>query len=278
MRRLSLLSANAWLCLILLQGYVLGADPPLSLLAPDPATAPSPAGKEAGKGLADITPGSEADFTSDTEDEEGAGIAPSPALRDPLEPVNRVFFVFNDKAYFWVMKPVAQGYRAVVPEGVRVSVRNFFSNIATPIRFVNALLQGKFKDSGIELLRFTINSTIGIGGLFDVARKDFHLDRRDEDLGQTLGVYGLGHGAYVVLPLLGPSSLRDTAGLAGDAFLDPVNYLDDLAVIAAVKAFKAENDLSLTIGDYEDLKKASVDPYAAVRDAYAQHRARMVEK
>lgn len=280
MRRLSLIPATMVIGFVLLQGSVLGAGPPLSLPAPEQAAAPSPAGKEEGDGLAENPPGGEASFVGEEEDEvaESAGGAPSPALRDPLEPVNRLLFVFNDKAYFWVMKPVAQGYKAVIPEGARVSVRNFFSNLATPIRFVNALLQGKFKDSGIELLRFTINTTAGIGGLFDIARKDFHLERRDEDLGQTLGVYGLGHGIYVVLPLLGPSSLRDAAGLAGDAFLDPVNYLDDLAAIATVKAFKAENEVSLTIGDYEDMKKASVDPYAAVRDAYVQHRAQMVEK
>ncbi|MBI5419078.1 MAG: VacJ family lipoprotein [Deltaproteobacteria bacterium] len=203
---------------------------------------------------------------------------PSPAVSDPLEPVNRAIFVFNDKAYFWVMKPVAQGYGAVVPQTARVSVRNFFSNLATPIRFVNSLLQGKFKDSGVELLRFTINTTIGIGGLFDHAKNRFHLDRRDEDLGQTFGAYGLGHGIYLVLPLLGPSSLRDTAGLAGDAFLDPVNYLEDLETVVAVKAYKAENEISLTIGDYEDLTKSALDPYVAVRDAYVQHRAKKVRE
>ncbi|HSL92601.1 MAG TPA: VacJ family lipoprotein, partial [Candidatus Limnocylindrales bacterium] len=191
MRRRSLILATVWVCLMLLQGYALGADPPLSLPSPDPAVAPpAPAGKEVGEGLTDNSIRSEADVAGEVEDEfeETSEVAPSPALRDPLEPVNRILFVFNDKAYFWVMKPVAQGYRAVVPEAARVSVRNFFSNLATPIRFVNALLQGKFKASGTELLRFTINSTVGIGGLFDVARKDVHLDRRDEDLGQTLGV------------------------------------------------------------------------------------------
>ena len=278
-RKLYLAFAIVWACLLLLQGNAHGGDPPRSLPAPDPSDASASAAKEADDGRADEPPG-EGGSPGVAEDEgvETAGEEPPPSLRDPLERVNRVLFVFNDKAYFWVMKPVAQGYKAVVPEGVRVSVRNFFSNLATPIRFVNTLLQAKFKGSGTELLRFVINSTIGIGGLFDVARKDFRIDRRDEDLGQTLGVYGLGHGAYIVLPLLGPSSIRDTAGLAGDSFLDPVNYLDDLAAILAVKAFKAENEISLTIGDYEDLKKASVDPYVAVRDAYVQYRARMVEK
>ena len=129
--------------------------------------------------------------------------APPPSIADPIEPLNRALFVFNDKAYFWVMKPVAQGYRAVVPEGVRLSVRNFFANIGMPIRFVNNLLQGKIRNSGVELLRFALNTTAGIGGLFDPAKDDFRLVARDEDLGQTFGKYGLGHGLYIVLPLLG---------------------------------------------------------------------------
>lgn len=203
---------------------------------------------------------------------------PAPSVADPLEPLNRALFVVNDKAYFWVLRPVARGYRAAVPEGVRVSVRNFFSNLATPIRLVNNLLQGKVRRSGVELLRFTINSTIGMAGFFDPAKNDFRLEKRDEDLGQTFGKHGLGHGVYLVLPLLGPSSLRDAAGLFGDAFLDPVNYLGDVNAVVGVKAFKAENELSLTMGEYEDLKKAAVDPYAALRDAYVQHRAKQVRE
>jgi phospholipid-binding lipoprotein MlaA len=201
-----------------------------------------------------------------------------PAIADPIEPLNRALFVINDKAYFWVMKPVARGYRAVVPEGVRLSVRNFFSNIGMPIRFVNNLLQGKIRNSGVELLRFGINSTAGIGGLFDPARNDFHLDPRDEDLGQTFGKYGLGHGLYLVLPILGPSSLRDAAGRAGDSFLDPVNHIGDTEVQIGAKAFKAENEVSLRIGEYEDLTKSALDPYVAVRDAYSQYRAKKVKE
>jgi len=203
----------------------------------------------------------------------------SPSIADPLEPVNRALFVFNDKAYFWVMKPVARGYRAVVPKGVRVSVRNFFSNLLMPVRFVNNLLQGKIRNCGAELARFTINTTIGIGGLFDPAKNDFHIEPRIEDLGQTFGRYGLGHGFYIVLPLLGPSSLRDAAGLAGDAFLDPVNYAGESEeVVLGIQVFKAENDLSLRIGEYEDLKSSAVDPYVAVRDAYSQYRAKQVRR
>jgi len=204
--------------------------------------------------------------------------SPSPSIADPIEPLNRALFVFNDKAYFWVMKPVAQGYRAVVPEVMRISVRNFFSNLAMPIRFVNNLLQGKIRNSGVELLRFALNTTAGIGGLFDPAKDDFRLVARDEDLGQTFGKYGLGHGLYIVLPLLGPSSLRDAIGLAGDAFLDPVNYLEDTEVLVGAKVLKTENEVSLRIGEYEDLTKSAIDPYVAVRDAYSQYRAKKVKE
>lgn len=210
--------------------------------------------------------------------EEGIGQAPSATIADPLEPVNRAVFVFNDKAYFWVLKPVARGYNAVVPQMVRVSVRNFFSNLATPVRFVNNLLQGKVKGAGTELLRLGINSTIGMAGLFDPAKTGFHIEKRDEDLGQTLGRYGLGGGFYIVWPLLGPSSARDTVGMAGDAFLDPVNYLSDPWAAAGVHAFKSENDVSLSLGDYEALTESALDPYVAVRDAYVQNRGKKVRE
>lgn len=201
---------------------------------------------------------------------------PPATIADPLEPVNRAMFVFNDKAYFWVMKPVARGYRAVVPQGVRLSVRNFFSNLGTPARFANNLLQGKLKGAGAELLRFVINSTIGIAGLFDPARTGFRIEPRDEDLGQTLGHYRVGQGLYVVLPILGPSTARDTVGRVGDYFADPLSYVADPWAETGVRAYKAENELSLSIGDYEDLGKSSLDPYAAVRDAYIQNRAEKV--
>ncbi|MGW8284328.1 MAG: MlaA family lipoprotein [Candidatus Deferrimicrobiaceae bacterium] len=216
----------------------------------------------------------ETDFARDPFGEE----SPPPRLADPLEPLNRALFVFNDKAYYWVMKPVAQGYAAIVPETARVSVRNFFRNITMPVRFVNNLLQGKIRNSGIELLRFLINTTTGIGGLFDPAKNDWHIEPRDGDLGQTLGKYGLGHGFYLVLPFLGPSSLRDTVGLAGDFFLNPVNYIDDDRVVIGAHVLNTENEVSLRIGEYEDLTKSALDPYVAVRDAYSQHRAKKVEE
>jgi phospholipid-binding lipoprotein MlaA len=200
------------------------------------------------------------------------------AIADPLEPLNRAFFLFNDKTYFWILRPVARGYRAVLPQDIRVCVKNFFSNIATPIRLVNNLLQGKFRNSGDVLLRFAINTTMGIGGLFDPATNDYHIEPRDEDLGQTLGKYGLGHGFYFVIPLIGPSSLRDGVGLGGDFFLHPATYTNNAKLVLGAYVLYTVNRVSLSIGEYEDLKKSSVDPYVAVRDAYSQYRAKKVRE
>jgi len=117
---------------------------------------------------------------------------------DPFETFNRGMFWFNDKAYFYVMKPVAKGWRWLAPEPLQLGIRNFFSNLRAPIRFVNAALQGKFRDSGHELTRFGVNTTLGIGGLFDPAKVHFGIDKKIEDTGQTLAHYGVGAGPYLV--------------------------------------------------------------------------------
>jgi phospholipid-binding lipoprotein MlaA len=204
---------------------------------------------------------------------------PVESIADPLEPMNRVFFHFNDKLYFWVLKPVASGYKAVVPEGARVSVRNFFSNVATPIRLVNCLLQVNFKCVGNEAVRFFLNTTAGIGGLFDPAKTEFHIEKQDEDLGQTLGFFGIGPAFYIDWPILGPSSLRDTFGFLGDLFLDPRNYLiTSIPINLAVKSYDQVNENSLTIGDYDDLIKGALDPYVALKDAYHQYRQNKIKE
>jgi phospholipid-binding lipoprotein MlaA len=203
--------------------------------------------------------------------------SPPPAIADPIEPFNRAMFVFNDKAYYWVMKPVAEGYNYVVPEGARVSVRNFFANLATPVRFVNNLLQWELRASGTELLRFVINSTTGILGLFDTAHDHWQIEKKEADLGQTLGKYGLGQGMYIVLPLIGPTTARDGVGLAGDAYLYPISYIKPPAASIAVYAYGLENNLSLRLGAYEEITEAAVDPYIAFRDAYVQYRANLVK-
>jgi phospholipid-binding lipoprotein MlaA len=199
-------------------------------------------------------------------------------IADPIEPLNRAVFLFNDKFYFWAFKPVARGYNAIVPEPVRISVRNFFRNVGMPIRFVNSLLQGKFKGAGTELARFGINTTIGVAGFLDMAKSRFDLNPQEEDLGQTLGFYGMGGLMYVVWPLLGPSTVRDTIGMAGDSFLSPVSYISPFEVALGVSAYEQLNKTSLVLGAYEDLKAASLEPYIGVRDAYIQRRKVLINK
>lgn len=199
-------------------------------------------------------------------------------IADPLEPLNRFFFQVNDKLYFWLLKPVATGYSKVVPEMMRISVRNAYDNAGTPIRFVNCLLQGKFKSAGDELTRFTINTTVGVLGLYDYAAKKMDLSAQDEDLGQTLGLWGFGQGFYINWPVLGPSSLRDSIGMAGDYYLDPVSYINDEWDAFAVKAGDRVNRASLMLGEYEDLKKDSLDPYETFKNIYCQYRQGRVDR
>ena len=200
-------------------------------------------------------------------------------VSDPLISWNRAMFHFNDKLYFWFLKPVATGYKAVVPQSARIGVRNFFYNLAFPIRFANCLFQAKFESAGNEFARFVVNTAVGLGGLLDVATKKMKVEKYDEDLGQTFGSYGIGPSFYINWPIIGPSCLRDTVGLVGDLFLDPVNYLVPRTKYnALVKTYTGINKTSLTIGDYEDLKDAAIDPYIAIRDAYFQYRKSKIEK
>ena len=200
---------------------------------------------------------------------------------DPLETVNRGIFWFNDKMYFYVLKPLARGFR-YVPEPWRVSLKNFFNNLRSPVSIVNATLQGKFSDAGYELTRFATNTTLGIGGLFDPSKEHFGIAPRDEDTGQTLGHYGVGPGPYLVLPFLGPSNLRDTIGLFADSRMDLTYYIwgkdkDNYDYIGAV-AIRTINNLSLDKDTYEGIKKDALDPYLFVRDAYAQYRQNQIDK
>ncbi len=232
------------------------------------------AGGETGIGPAatDESATGHADQSADEEFEE------EKTIPDPLEKWNRIMFTVNDRLYFWVLKPAAQGYNKVVPEWGRVRVRNIFKNAAMPIRFVNCVLQLKFHSAAKEIGRFLVNSTGGIGGMFDVLADNPNAQMSDRDLGQTLGKYGIGDGFYLVWPFFGPSSMRDTAGLAGDSFLDPINYLPHWETSAAVNAYKQLNATSLRLGQYEDFKESALDPYTALKNAYFQNRQSKLEE
>jgi len=199
-------------------------------------------------------------------------------VADPLEPLNRLMFGVNDILYFWVVKPCAQLCKDVVPEPARLGVRNFFRNLATPIRLANCLLQGKGDSAGTELHRFLVNTTAGVLGFGDPARDKLGLEPADEDLGQTLAVYGLGDGFYILLPLLGPSTLRDTAGYVGDQFLNPLWYVEPTEVSIGISSGKIVNESSFHIGEYEAFKSAAVDPYVAMREAYIQYRNNQIQQ
>ena len=195
-------------------------------------------------------------------------------ISDPLVPVNRVFFHFNDRLYFWVLKPVARTYGAVIPQDFRICIRNAFHNVLFPVRFVNNVLQFKFKNAGIELSRFAINTTAGVAGFGDPAKEVFGLEIKDEDLGQTFGYWGLGNGIYFCWPILGPSSLRDSVGSFGDSYLSPIGWVMQNGTEDGIALYSGQtvNNTSLVIGDYEAFLESSFDPYISLRDAYIQHR------
>jgi phospholipid-binding lipoprotein MlaA len=204
---------------------------------------------------------------------------PVETIADPLEPVNRAFFKFNDRFYFWILKPVASGYKAIIPEDGRVGVRNFFSNLTTPIRLVNCLLQAKFKCAGNETVRFLLNTGLGLAGFLDPAKKELHIEKQEADFGQTLGVWRIGPAFYINWPILGPSSLRDSMGYVGDLFLDPENYLiTSVPFNLAIKSYDQVNEASLTLGEYEDFKEAALDPYIALKDAFYQYRQNKIKE
>ncbi len=197
-------------------------------------------------------------------------------ISDPLYYFNKGMFYFNDKLYIWVMEPVASGYRAVVPSPIRKGVQNAYNNLKAPIRFLNCLLQGKTEAAGVELGRFMVNTTFGILGLWNAAALEPSLKPPpDEDFGQTLAIYGVGDGFYLVLPFLGPSTLRDAIGNLGDGFVNPVVAIDEnLALV--LRVYEKLNWLSFHIGDYESVKEASLDPYEAFKNIYLQVRKKKI--
>lgn len=201
------------------------------------------------------------------------------AIYDPHEKFNRSMFALNDKIYFYALKPVSTVYAAYLPPDVRIAVRNTFHNLLFPVRFINCLLQGKGNKAGNEVARFLINSTMGAGGLFDWANRGFGLQRDDEDFGQTLAVWGAGPGAYLVMPLIGPTNGRDLGGYIVDSAMDPIYWMPGpIWMSTAVVSGEVVNNTSLRIGEYENFKKSAIDPYISLRSAYYQYRAKEIAK
>jgi phospholipid-binding lipoprotein MlaA len=200
-------------------------------------------------------------------------------IADPLEPINRLMFNINDGLYYLVVKPVTGVYTKITPKPVKIGIRNFFHNLTTPIRFICCHLQGKTAAADIELKRFLINSTFGLLGFGDPAKDQHGLEPPEkEDLGQTLATYGIGDGFYIVWPLLGPSTVRDSVGKIGGMFLNPVYYVESTGAAASIGAVGLTNESSFHADEYENFKADAVDPYVAMREIYIQYRRKQIKE
>ncbi len=198
------------------------------------------------------------------------------ARLDPIEPVNRAIYRFNDVVDKNVLKPVAQGYKFILPTQVRYCISNAFGNIADVPTAINNFLQGKIRDGGSDLCRVGVNTTVGLFGCFDVASK-WGFEKHNEDFGQTLGRWGVPTGPYLVIPLLGPSSLRDaTALLAVDTQLDPLGFVNDIPVRNISYGVRVVDKRAQLLDTTNLLEEASLDPYVFVRDAYLARRNSLV--
>ena len=204
-----------------------------------------------------------------------SGCATNSNPQDPLEPFNRGVYRFNDAVDRAVLKPVAQGYDAVVPQPVQNGIANFFSNLNDVVVVVNDFLQLKIAQGTADAGRLLINSTIGILGFIDVGSQ-IGLPKHEEDFGQTLGYWGLAPGAYVVLPFFGPSTVRDTAGLAVDGVTNPIYWVKDDTIQISLFTLRTISLRDQLLDAERVLKTAALDQYQFVRDAYLQRRRNLV--
>ena len=201
----------------------------------------------------------------------GCASAPKEVVSDPFEGVNRKIYNFNRVIDRNIVKPIADKYVEYTPELIRISVFNFFQNLGEPSIFVNELLQGKIGDGVDDMVRFVVNSTVGLGGLFDPATA-LGLPKHEEDFGQTLATWGVGSGPYVVLPFLGPYTLRGTPDIAVSTLANPMFYVDDLAVTLPVGAVGVVDLRANAAGALQFIDDSAVDPYAFTRGAFLQRR------
>lgn len=190
---------------------------------------------------------------------------------DPLEPFNRAMYRFNDSLDRAVIKPLATGYRAIVPTPVNHGVTNFFENLSDLTSAVNNVLQFKLQRAGADAGRVLVNSTLGVGGIFDVATR-MNIPKYEEDFGQTLGYWGMSPGPYIVLPVFGPRSGRDTAGLVVDWYTDPVGYLNPWQWESGLKILRLIDTRADALGAVDLMQKASLDPYEFTKESYLQKR------
>lgn len=196
---------------------------------------------------------------------------------DPLQPFNQDMYVLNDFLVLYALEPAAKAEKAVVPWEFRTIFRNMLQNIRFPVRFVNSLLQAKWEKAGDEFAAFFLNTTAGFLGMADVAASQPGLKKSPEDMGQTFAVWGWEESSFLTLPFFGPSTVRDALGKIPDIVLDPLFWLTPgLPESIGMRAGEAVNDTSFRIGDYEAIKKASLDPYVAIRNGYIQNRQKLI--
>ena len=252
----------------------LNVGPPRTIEAADLASAPFAAPEREARLVAAAS--------ADTATDESMAQAPETTTDveredyDPWEAWNTTTFNFNRRVDTYVLKPVAKGYNFVVPDEVQIMIANGFDNISFVPRFINNLLQGKVKGAGREVARFLINSTAGVGGLFDPAKDVFGILKSREDFGQTLCVYGVRPGRYVVVPFLEPLTIRDGIGKAVDTLMDPLTYF--LPLIwdrLGMKVGDIVNERSLNLDLFQGFEESVVDMYSAVRHAYLERRERL---
>lgn len=197
------------------------------------------------------------------------------AETDPIEPVNRVIYTVNDKVDRAIFKPLAQGYEFILPVVVRSCVSNVFGNIADVPASLNNFLQGKVKEGGSDICRVGVNTTVGVLGCFDIASK-WGFEKHNEDFGQTLGRWGVPSGPYLVLPLFGPSTVRDGSALIVDAYLDPLRFVNDVPVRNSTYGVRLVDKRAQALDTTNFIDNASLDPYVFVRDAYLARRRSLV--
>ncbi|CAH0066858.1 Lipoprotein [Stenotrophomonas maltophilia] len=244
--------------------------------APAPATPPSAPARSAdtaaAKAAAATAPGGDDDFDALYG---GAGNTGSAAAYDPWEPFNRKVHTFNNAVDRGIARPLATAYTHVVPRFARTGVSNFFSNLRAPVTITNQLLQGRGADAWDSLGRFLMNSTLGIGGLFDPASKAM-VPRRNEDFGQTLGAWGWRRSRYVELPFFGPRTVRDVFGLAGDIPLSPIRRIEEDKIRIGLQGLQLVDTRAQLLA-IDNLRDTAVDEYSLVRDAWMQRRNYQIE-
>ena len=253
---------------ILLAVSLLTSCAPLCHKSPPPAPAPATVGKSPGQKSSNDGKSVKADDLDEYQ------VAP---VSDPLEPLNRATFQLNDGIYTVLLRPISKGYETITPKPVRQGIYNAYENVKFPIRVINDVLQWNWKRAGLETGKFLVNSTVGVAG---IGRPSDHIpalaDVPAADTGQTFAKWGIGSGPYLVLPVLGPSTVRDTFGLAGDYALNPITWVcfvyGDYDWIIAIPAANTLRALPGQMALYDTITKDSLDRYLAARSSYIQYR------